>query len=237
MTIRTASGALGIAAATLFALVAALLLASPVAAAGTQTLTATASTTNVNPGQSFTLTITQNATVATSGEQTNVDFDHTRFQVTGVSYGADWSAGGVNQPIGVAPNNTVPLAIADANTTGHLRNVAAYYTPPTTVPSGARTFIVVTFQALANGGSSSITLSSASGIDGSGDPVGTTTSSTADVFINGPISVGGIVETVIPHDGGSSMSLWMILLGVAGAVAVVGGLGLVGRKVRSEARG
>jgi hypothetical protein len=235
MTTRTASGALGLIAAATVALVAALLLATSVSAAGNESLTAVPSSTSLNQNQVFTVDVMMNADVVTTGTQTDVCFDKTRLQVTDVVLGPDWTAS--QFIIGVAPNNTKPLAIADANASGCLQNVTGYYSPGSgSVPTGSRLFAKVTMTSLTNGGSSDITLADIHAIDTAGASLSMTHTDTS-VLVDGPISVGGIVETVVPHDGGSSLSILAIIAGVTAAAAALGMLGFgarfVGRRTRS----
>jgi len=111
-------------------------------AAGSGTILFNPSSATVN--HSFSVLIQTNVTVAISGAQTDFTFDQTKLQIVSVTRAADWN--GASFPIGVAPQ-TQQQAIAEANTTGRLRNIGAYYDPPGTITSGVHNFATMTMAA------------------------------------------------------------------------------------------
>src|SRR5262245_4643362 len=102
-----------------------------------------ASTTGIHIGDHFVVKVVQNATVATSGAQATVNFDKTKLQIQSVALGAPYT-GAIF--VGADAGN-----ITAANTSGSLKTVAASFFPPTSVPTGDRDFLVITFTAIANG--------------------------------------------------------------------------------------
>jgi hypothetical protein len=172
---------------------------SPVgAAAGSLAISPAAQT--VGHGSPFTVTIVQNADVATSGAQADLSFNQALMQITSVEAGAAYAGGSL--VAGVAPQ-TVAQAIAEANTTGTLQNVSAFYTPGGgSVPAGQADFVILHMQATAPGTNSPLTLSQAEMLDAAGEVVPVTTAG-GQVTIGPPsamtwgdVNCGGTVNAV-----------------------------------------
>jgi hypothetical protein len=123
---------------------------------------------SVNPGDSFAVTVQQHADTTTLGAQSDVSFDPALLQITDVQAGSAYTGGSLQ--MGVAPQ-THADAIAEANTTGTLRNVGAFFFPGhAPVPAGVNDFIVIQFQARDGvNGTSPITLGNADMVDGEGN--------------------------------------------------------------------
>ncbi len=139
---------------------------------------------SVNEGAAFTVTINQNVGVATSGGQTDLTFDPALVQILSVERGPAYT--GASFLLGVAPQ-TKAEAIAEANNTGTLQNVALFFLPGTgSVPAGETTFVTVGMQARpAVGGTSALTLSGAEMLDGAGNPL-TVSLTNGEVMVLGP---------------------------------------------------
>jgi hypothetical protein len=130
----------------LFALAAAA-VSSASAASGTLSLVPSATT--IDPGQPVTVSVHQNIDATTSSTQTNVTFDPLILQVADVALGSAYQ--GAIQLVGVAPQ-TKADAIAEANTTGVLKNAAAFFVPGAGgVAPGDAEFLVVSFTGVAGG--------------------------------------------------------------------------------------
>jgi len=129
--------------------VATVLAAPPVAAAGPDSSTASLriepASVAVATGSSFSVQVVQEPPVATSGAQASINFDPKILQVVSVTRGSAYQAAPIFLP------ENLDSDIQAANATGHLAQIAAAYTPPTAVPPGASTFLVVTFRAVACG--------------------------------------------------------------------------------------
>jgi hypothetical protein len=122
---------------------------------------------DVSPNTDFTVNINQTADFSTTGTQTNIDFDPNLLQVLGVDRapafakpGASFVAGVVKLDASgnVAGQQTIAEAIAEANQTGTLRNVAANYPPPAYIPNGENSFLIVKMKSSGTEGTSKITL-------------------------------------------------------------------------------
>jgi len=124
-------------------------------------------------GSSFTTNVLQNATVTTTGAQTNINFNAAFVQITTVQAGSAYS--GASFLMGVAPQ-THQEAITEANTTGTLRNVSLFFSPGGgSVPPGGTTFVQVNMQAKPSvEGTSPITLTSYEMLDDASDTVAVT---------------------------------------------------------------
>ena len=206
------------------------LLAVNVANAASATLTATPSAVTLNPGgQVFTVDITQNADVTITGTQTDLNFDETRLEILDYEYGPAYS--GATKLVGVAPNNTKPAAIADANANGTLENLAAYFSPGSgDVPAGTAMFATITLRTRNSGGNSPIDLAQVQVIDSGGTNV-PASGQDSQVSITGPISVGGVVETITGGGDSGNGSLWLL-----GGLTAVIGLAALGAGRRLAAR-
>lgn len=127
----------------LIVLVALLGFAGGAIAAG-NTIRLDPATSQVANGASFEITVIQNSTVATSGTSASITFDKAILQVTSVTRGPAFAAA----PLFIAGDAT---AIAAANKTGKLQNVALAFFPPTSVPAGDQVLITVGFKSVACG--------------------------------------------------------------------------------------
>ena len=96
------------------------------------------------PGSTeFTITVKQNADVATIGAQTSLRFDPGILEVVSIEAGAPYAAAQLLQPEG---------AIPEANGTGLLRCIATFFVPGSgTIPPGDADFLKITMRAKAGG--------------------------------------------------------------------------------------
>lgn len=104
------------------------------------------------PGGTFTVNVVSNADVATTTFQATVKFDPALLQIVSVSrpatgWGATPNFVGPTGDLTVAAN--LAAAVAIANGSGELATVAAFLTPPATIPAGAdQGFLDITFQVI-----------------------------------------------------------------------------------------
>jgi hypothetical protein len=152
----------------------ALLLLSQAAAASSGTIRTSSATTSVSaPAQTFTVSLISNASVTTTGAETDVTFNQALIQVQSIAIGSSYSGSG-QLTVGTS-GQTQSDAINEANSTGTLNNVTAFTVPPATIPAGDATFAVITFKSACGGasacaacGTSLLDLSGAEMLDGSG---------------------------------------------------------------------
>lgn len=146
------------------------------------TLAVSPASQTVSSGDTFTVKVVQNAGVVTSGAQATVNFDSSLLQISSVAAGSPYT--GTSLLMGTN-GQTAAQAIAEANTTGHLLNVAAYFLPGSgSVPAGPADFLVITMHAGAAGGTSQITLTATEMLDAGGFDVTVTPT-------NGQVTVSG----------------------------------------------
>ena len=122
----------------------------------------------VDGGETFTLNIVQSAPVPTTGAQTNVVFNPVFVHVVDVKPGPAYSAGVfVFGSADDGSSGSVEAAIAKANETGILANVAAFLLPGSgSVPPGDAVFLTLTLQAQhGGGGSTALVLRGAPGLN------------------------------------------------------------------------
>jgi hypothetical protein len=119
----------------------------------------------VSPSTDFTININQDANFTTTGTGTNIEFDPSLLQITAVDRAEPFTRPGASFVAGVVPDGgtqqTLAQAIAEANTTGLLKKVSAYYLPgggSGHVDTGANTFLIVKMKSTAKEGTSKITL-------------------------------------------------------------------------------
>jgi hypothetical protein len=130
------------------------------AAAATATLVITPTSQTLGPDAAFSVTITQNADVVTTGANAEISFTPGLLVLQDVAAGPSYADAtfAVGRTVdGVA--QTKAQAIAEANTTGTLINLAAYFIPGTeSVPAGSTTAFTLTFKTSATvGGTAPIT--------------------------------------------------------------------------------
>jgi hypothetical protein len=154
----------------------ALLIAGLVVMAGLTTESSVQATGNgtvqINPSSqtvpgTFTVTIQTNTNVAISGAQSDYTFDQARLQVHSVVRGSVWN--NASFVMGVAPQ-THQQAIAEANTTGRLKNIGLFYEPGVgSVPTGTHTLVTITLRAI-QCGCNTLGVSLGEILDATGDP-------------------------------------------------------------------
>jgi hypothetical protein len=113
----------------------------------------------IDAGSTFTVHVVQDSTVGTKGAQTDFAFDQTRLQIVSVERGSAYPTDPEGEylcrpfcgyMLSGELGQTLEEAIAEANTTGVLKNVAvAYLSGEPTVPPGQREFLTITLRALA----------------------------------------------------------------------------------------
>jgi hypothetical protein len=133
----TATTAAGSATAT--KTTAAIVAGSPTvnAAAAQAKLNISPATITAPPGAEFTVILVQEAPFVTTGAQASFKFDPALIQVVGVEKSAAYQKAALVAGV----QQTAAQAIAEANTTGTLKNVAAFFTPPASLPAGAAEFL------------------------------------------------------------------------------------------------
>jgi hypothetical protein len=227
MTHATQRKLIGVLIAVTAAVLALAAFTSPTHAAGSATMSVIPM-----PGFSVTLNqdidvvIQQNANVVTTAAQSDLNFNQAKLQVTDVQLGPAWA--GASFLIGVAPQ-TKAQAIAEANTTGRLKNIAAYFAPGgSTVPAGQTVFATVKMHAIASSGPVPLTLTNSLMSDSAGSPVIVTVQNSAVYFFGD--KVGGVVETLTGSGLGSGGFPTLTVILGALAVAVVVGGGITARR-------
>lgn len=121
----------------------------------------------------FTIALTQNADVVTSGAQADITFNTAAIEIVSVQLGSAYTGGTL------VLGNT----IAQANSTGVIQDAAAFLVPPASVPAGDAQFLTITLQAQ-QCGISNITLSQLEMLDspnGSNIPVTGTNGSVSGI--------------------------------------------------------
>ena len=124
---------------------------SPVLAAG-DTIRIDPATSMLSVGDTVTLTIVGNTSAAAAGSQASVVFDPSELQVVSIAKGADW----VEAAAAYAgyPNPTrMASFLADANASGKLPAIAAYFTDGSSLEAGDHALLTVTFEATSCGDS------------------------------------------------------------------------------------
>jgi hypothetical protein len=132
-----------------------LLLSTSGASAASASLTVDPASVTKNPNDTFTLTLKVTSDVPLGGAATNVQFNPLVVQLTDIAKGSAFD--GAQLIVGVAPNNTKELAIADANATGTLKQVTTYFNAGSSAPAGTNDFVVLTMKAV-GGGTTAISL-------------------------------------------------------------------------------
>jgi hypothetical protein len=103
------------------------------------TISITPTTVTAPPGAEFTIILVQDASFVTTGAETDFKFDPTVLQVVTVEKSAAYQKGQLLS--GVAPQ-PLAQAIAEANTTGTLKNLAAFFVPGSgSIPAGQSEFL------------------------------------------------------------------------------------------------
>jgi hypothetical protein len=162
---------------------------------------------SVPPSTDFVLNVNQEAPFTTAGTQTDIVFDPALVQITNVERGPAFTRPGSVFVVGVVnaalQQQTLAEAIAEANSTGRLRNVAAYYTPGTgtsVVDAGQNTFLILHLHSSSMDGTSRIGLENSEMLDLDGGAVHVTST-------DGSVIVSGLgvrpTATATPPVGGS----------------------------------
>ena len=121
--------------------VATLATARPVAAASA-TLKVDPATQTVAQGSTFTVHVIEQSSVVVAGAQASLTFDKTKLQIQSVAKGSPFAGAQL-----WVPSNGPNDAVASANASGKLAQVAALFISPPGVAAGAQDFIDVTFKA------------------------------------------------------------------------------------------
>ena len=167
----------------LFALAAAALLLLQTmrpAEAASGSMRVSPATQTISPLQTnFDVTLVQNSTATTNGAQTDLVFNRTIMEIMSVSLGSGYSGGSL---IMGNSGQTHAQAIAEANsTTGILENIAAFLTPPGTVPPGDANFVVITMRGKICG-RSALTLTNLEMLEPSGTPLSPVTATNGEAI-------------------------------------------------------
>ena len=123
------------------------------------------------PGAEFSIVLAQNANFITTGAQSDVKFDPALIQIVSVEKSAAYAKASLLA--GVAPQK-LPDAIAEANTTGWLKNLAAFFVPGSgSVPPGPAEFVRIKLktQGSASNTTTAVKLSNLEMLNESGESV------------------------------------------------------------------
>jgi hypothetical protein len=215
------------------ALLATLLLSAPVAAADA-TLTIEPPTVAVAEGSEFVVQVAQDAPVAISGAQASIDFDPATLQVVSVERGPAYAQAPIFLP------QDMDATIRTANATGRLAQVAAALIPPSAVPAGGASFLVVRFRVVGcgetdltlatDGGTNAQMISGVADVYGQEVPVATRGGHVTTCVDPGAVTAG-ITDVAPSTTGGGSPPLGPI---AAAGVIAAGLIGLLA--VRSRLR-
>ncbi len=131
---------------------------------------------SVNPDTDFTIDVNQAADFTTVGTQTNLEFDPNVVQVTSVDRGPAFTRSGGALLVGTVDNQhkqqTTAEAIAEANSTGVLKNISAYYLVGTShVDTGTNSFLIVKMKSAHSEGSTALKLTDPAMLDIDQSPV------------------------------------------------------------------
>lgn len=139
------------------------LVATATPVRGSGSLVIVPSTLSVSPNTEFTININQTANFTTTGTGTNIEFDKNLVQIVSVEKAPAFARAGNAFLAGIVKSDgkqqTIAEAIAEANGTGILWTLSAYYQPGTSwVDPGENSFLVVKLKSTAAEGTSKITL-------------------------------------------------------------------------------
>ena len=153
------------------------------ASAATATLSIDPDSTTIDQNQDLTLKVKLNADVDTSAAQTDIEFNAELLQVQDVVAGSSFQ--GASFLVGVAPQ-TKAEAIASANVTGRLENVAAFFLPGAgSIPAGDAEFLVLTMRSRSVGGTTEVKLTSREVNDAGGTGIPGVTADDGEVTVTG----------------------------------------------------
>ena len=100
------------------------------------------------PGADFTAILVQEAGFVTTGAEADIQFDPTLIQIVSIEKSQAYAKASLLA--GVAPQ-TLPEAIAEANTTGRMKNIGTFFVPGSgSIPAGPAEFVRVVMKASAN---------------------------------------------------------------------------------------
>jgi hypothetical protein len=162
--------------------------------AGNSTLKVSPASQTVAVNAEFVVNLLQKSDVVTTGVGADVEFDQELLELKSVEKGTAYANGAI--VAGISPQ-TMAQAISEANDTGKLLNLAAYFVPGTgTVAAGTEAVAVkLTFQALSGEtGSSDITLTELEMLDAAGDALTVTPT-------NGQVTVSSSVTSTATPSG------------------------------------
>jgi hypothetical protein len=146
----------------------------------------------VSVGTIFTITITQNADVATTAIQTDFSFNPSLLQVLALGRATVYSAAG--HAAGVSPQTELN-AIAESNQTGRLKNYAAFLAAgDNAIPSGQNDALTLTIKACGSG-TATLSLSNYKMTDDNWDLILAIGSHIGSVTISGSAASGGTSDS------------------------------------------
>jgi hypothetical protein len=124
--------------------------------AGTGSLAINPAAVTVPPDTDFTVLIDQTINSETTGTQANLAFDPALVQIVSLEKSPAYARGSLAAGV----QQTVAEAIAEANSTGLLKNAGEFLTPPNVLNPGTNTFLTIHMHAKAGAsGTSHLTLS------------------------------------------------------------------------------
>ena len=202
LTILVSLAALGVAAH----------VSAPPALAAGETLSIQNDGRSVGVGQTFVVRVVQNTDVPISGASATVKFDKGILQITSVNFGELYQ----QAPI-LLPKDTTS-AVARANRTGSLTELAAAFTPPGSVGSGSHDFLIISYKAVACGHSNldlPVGPTDAQMLDGRTDSYGLSLNVATS---HGGVDVCGTSFLGMTVAGG--LPLWLVLVAAIAVLAV-----------------
>jgi hypothetical protein len=180
--------------------------------------------------------IKQESSMVTTGAQTNFSFDPSLVQIVSLERGKPYQRASLiyGEILTSGEQRTGPVAIADANSTGTLKNIATFFIPGAgSVQPGSADFVKVTLQAKAADGTAPITLSGISVLNEAGDEFGAQANNGQVVVQTGAAAPLGASSnpSSLPNSGGApgeesaGLPIWLtfvagLLLGGGAALTV-----------------
>ena len=200
------------------------------------------------PGAEFTVILVQDAPFVTTGAETDFKFDPAIIEIVAVEKSAAYQKGQLLAgvvPVDGAPQ-TMAQAIAEANTTGTLKNLAAFFVPGSgSIPAGPSEFLRIKLKAKANSSNTttSLTLADLEMLNADGEPItvapGTSGQVTVQAGAAAPTPVGSTSTvagaSTLPNAGKAPYGELNWALTISLIAMLASGAALVGSLAQKEA--
>lgn len=178
----------------------------------------------VPPSFAFPVHVSHTANYVVSGAESDVVFDPALLQVVSLvkspAYnGAQLLAGTTDLNVTPPKRQTLAEAIAEANTTGRLKNMAVFYTPGQgSAAAGENAFITINWQAKTTDGESQIKLGNTEMVDEAGASLGVSPTSGSV-----KVQTGAVPPTPVPPPVAQGSGATTPVAGTSGSTNTVAG--------------